>query len=292
MSIEQTRINESNIFGSLVREHVSPFYPETEPDFGCTLLESSLSKSLNGEQELGNRSVWTIALRNNPVGFVVITKKTSSRAKIGPIVVAPQFRGKGLGRWTISLLERWCAAHGITSMYMTMPIPNEKARHFAELTGFRPLTLLRRQYSSEWDEVSLYKKIGNFAQRCDFAPASSLELKQDVNPLPRTGVEFPQIQCSMFVADGAHGESSVLYAFPKRGGAVKLTPAISSDARLTAHSVAMAEFEYRSLDRRKWYLDLPASNVELIRLLVRRGFSVEGRYAVDRDSYLLSKTAR
>ena len=291
MSLRQTRSQDSSTFGSLVREHVSPFYPETEPDFGCNLLATSLHQPRSLERGLGKRTVWTISLRNCPVGFVAVTDKASCSVKIGPIVVAPQFQGKGLGRSAISLIERWYSARGTTSMYMTMPVPNAKARRFAELAGFRQLTLLRRQYSSEWDEVSLYKRIARFPRSSGAATSSSLELSPD-SLQPQVGVEYRQMKWSRIVADGGGGEGEPLYAFPKRGGAVKLIPAVSSDARVVAHTIAMAEIEYKSLDRRKCYIDLPASNAELIRLLVRSGFSVDGRYAFDRDSYLLSKTAR
>lgn len=289
MTIDVARFDHAMFFANLVEEDVSPFYPETESAFGKSLLIRSLCGTPS--RVIPKTVVWSISIRAECIGFFAATHKRTASVKLGPIVISPKWRSQGFGRQAIAALERWYGARGITTLYMTMPTANTRAIQFASQAGFRPITLMHRQYSSEWDEISLAKHI----EKDKYFQLFSGTLHPYADPPTifhggaLQGIDYGQRPYLRFTASDSLGRQSVLLASLKRGGAVKLVHLTAPTSELYISTVEMAEIQSKRIDRRKLYSEVARSRSDLLGLLIKRGFSIEGRYALGRESYILSK---
>jgi GNAT superfamily N-acetyltransferase len=60
---------------------------------------------------------------------------------VGDVVVAPEARGKGVGRALMAAGERWARERGYRLLTLNVFLDNERARALYEELGFRPETV-------------------------------------------------------------------------------------------------------------------------------------------------------
>jgi GNAT superfamily N-acetyltransferase len=63
-------------------------------------------------------------------------------ALIEDIVVAPKWRGQGIGRQIMEAIERWCLQHGVTRLQLLADRTNFPALDFYDRIGWFPTRMI------------------------------------------------------------------------------------------------------------------------------------------------------
>ena len=83
--------------------------------------------------------------RGRRVGFIHLCEEVDyyggACGHVGDVVVAPEARGRGVGKALMAAGEEWARARGYRMLTLNVFLGNEKARGLYEELGFRPETI-------------------------------------------------------------------------------------------------------------------------------------------------------
>jgi ASC-1-like (ASCH) protein/ribosomal protein S18 acetylase RimI-like enzyme len=95
-----------------------------------------------------------------PVGLIHVVEKKQETAKISPLIVSPNYRGKlGIGSVLLKYAEDFARNLGARQLYCTVASPNQKALGFFLGKGFRITGTAKDHYKQGIDEHMLYKEL-------------------------------------------------------------------------------------------------------------------------------------
>lgn len=307
LSVRPLQNSELLYFAGLVQEYVSPYYPETEQSYPYDLADSHFQ----GFDPYGlitlSRTIWSVRVASQTVGFFVASIKRGGSIKLGPAVIAPDFREKGIGSGVMTLLTRLYSRTGFRKLYLTVPQTNNDALRLVLGAGFTKEAILRRHYSTDHNELVFGKLLQEQGENLISTLFSSDPMRLSSDP------EFPLqrfismwiepyyedidygfirnlIMASMrspaedyrlknrkifYKMDDNNRMTALLIASMKRGGAVKCGP-VGGNAADLLDLVREAQEFYRQRARRKMYIIAAGDQQETVSKLKREGFCVEG----------------
>ncbi len=88
----------------------------------------------------GKRSIFLLELEGRPVGWgaVRMQRRRRETGEIIEILILPEFRGQGHGRWFLRALEHELETRGARRIVLWVANENTRARRFYERQGYRP----------------------------------------------------------------------------------------------------------------------------------------------------------
>jgi ribosomal protein S18 acetylase RimI-like enzyme len=122
----------------LLLELMREFYASDHLSFEEERARRALAELLTNPS-LGR--VWLIEMAGRPAGYIVLAFGFSLEfggrdAFIDELYVRPGFEGRGLGRATLTLVEREARASGVRTLLLEVRLGNDRARRLYERAGF------------------------------------------------------------------------------------------------------------------------------------------------------------
>lgn len=159
-------------FTKLVTNYISRDYDEITRSFAENLLAvGGSSGDPYGYFTLG-KEVW-VAIDNTTddcLGFEVVTRKRGGSIKIGPTIVLPEARGRGISHQMINRLFDLYADYGVRKAYVTAPLRHhETAGLDFRYLNFRLEAVLKSHYRQD----SLERVAGRFFFASNAIPVRS-----------------------------------------------------------------------------------------------------------------------
>lgn len=93
----------------------------------------------------------------NIVGILNFVSKYQGTAKISPLIVRGEARGKGVSRMLLQKLNEYARKYRVRQIYCTISAKNTLALSFFLAQGYVRAGTASRHYRSDIDEVMLYK---------------------------------------------------------------------------------------------------------------------------------------
>jgi len=283
--IEAISSHELPYFKWLVQTYVSGFYPETED----TYAEALALPSLAGHERFGRstiaRTVWAVKKHGNTLGFFVASEKRGGNVKLGPIVIASEFRREGNGTRVLRTLAAHYSRLGYGKLYMTIPATNLAACALAIKADFCLEATLRQHYSVSHDELVFGRCFGSetvsVVRHRPESPIEPFSKGALVSPFPNTAARVFHTLTS--------GKEALIGSSSKRGGAVKLVP-IGVPPLNMLELLEEAESIHMG-DKRKTFALLSLSDIDWREAFMAKNYCIEGRLVQPdrRDILVLSK---
>jgi ribosomal protein S18 acetylase RimI-like enzyme len=292
--------SELSYFKWLVQTYVSHYYPETEESYTETLASFSLPKERYEGVSTVARRVWSIEVDGSVAGYFVGSEKTEGGVKLGPIVLAPEFRRKRIGGCVLNTLARHYSQMGFWKFYMTVPASNVAANSFARESGFCLETILRKHYSESHDEYVWGRTISETFDTSKMLQSANgnakhLRLSAQTDRLESTSKELGSgheyLKQRRLYQHDLESNGPTILCSPKRGGALKLD--FLNNGNKTEVLAVLDEIEsYFFCRSRKLYTMPLVSTESIIKSLIVKGYTIEGtirRQKRDAGGLILSK---
>ncbi|HEV2122443.1 MAG TPA: GNAT family N-acetyltransferase, partial [Chloroflexota bacterium] len=299
--------------GLLLRE-LPRFYDDVDHSFPASLAAASAAERDEVGYFTIQKLIYIARHGGTPIGFTVASRKRGGSVKIGPTAVMAEWRGQGVATHLRDEAEqRLFADRGARKLYLTVPANNLPALLFNLNRGFCIEAVLTDQYQEGRTELVMGRtemrppRAADRALNLRHAPGKvRTEMISDppLEALVQTFLEplrqlFDGIDISFFrsiteackperQSYAAKGKRAIVGYYeevpdalcvytPKRGGAVKLGPLVGRHVG-AVESVLQAAYECAKAEgRRKLYAHLPSPCWDMIKLLGRRGFVIEGQ---------------
>lgn len=140
----------------MTRPHAVRRLPEGAelPPWVSRLDGETFGKPWGGLAEHG--AVWVVP----EVGFALWSQAPrAGEAELVRIAVAPEARGRGLGRALLVASQQALAADGMDRQYLEVRVSNEAAIHLYEACGWTPCGR-RARYYADGEDAALYQRLG------------------------------------------------------------------------------------------------------------------------------------
>lgn len=305
---------EESEFRRLVSESQVPDeYAEIDNTFTDHIIEShNKGKDPYGYFTL-MKNIHTLIYKSDVAGFTVTTWKRGHSVKYGPTVLKEEYQGRGLGPRFRKKLDRQLKSKGVHKVYSTIPEHAANAYNYLIDSGYQIEAHMRRQYNEGHNELVfgklLSKTTSSNQTQLNRAKLENLEFNIGSNDYHEFG-EFvienmepwysgidDDFICAVQEAEGRDLEKDlskkgkrvyigtaeddikcVLIASRKRGGAIKLSPLLT-----TVSGPAVGKFLQFAEDNilesgsvRKFYSHVPLIDTELINEFKSSGYEIEG----------------
>jgi predicted transcriptional regulator len=259
------------------------------------------------------KDLFVITHRTEKVGFTVITEKRGGSIKTGPTILLPRFRYQGIGELIRKRIEAEGFRKGARKIYCTCNAQDRAVLKYLLKSGMHIEAHLYHQYRNNSSEIVLGKMLSQTVkQHCAINRnhIKIVEIRDDLgsylslfkNFLLRYFETFYLSIDAAFVDSiyrASHSSKidryaskgkkvflgfgrrsrlvTVVICSPKRGGSVKLTLVnMTNHFDSVAKIVNSTEAYCRSKRRTKMYLNIPASDYNMVETFSKLGFLVEG----------------
>lgn len=261
------------------------------------------------------KTIWAGEKEGDTVGYIVGTEKRGGSVKVSPILVKEPYRQQGYGTELWQRVEAHYEADGHRKLYTHAPLYRDELYAWFSDLGAHLEAVLREQYDSGQDEFIMGKMLdnpapGNLPVENGLATAdvefeiSELASEYEsgfrdliLNEMTRWYGEIDDefvtgiIDAQERMDEGYKKKGKTVYvvtiddevcgccvATPKRGGSVKLVPLLFRDNGTTdmVNGLLKRIQDDFNNTHRKLYIMLPHLQTELLNLLRRDGFRIEG----------------
>lgn len=260
-----------------------------------------------------NKFMFIYEVDNQPAGMICLNCKRGGSTKIGPVIVNPEIRGKGMGSSLINTAEEVAIASGTRKLYATTSHLNGHINHLFKKTGYKIEAEFPDQYkkgsieliwgkhlikSTEIENnkvqsvLNTSKIIGNL--KVDTIKNQYLDFITQVNSIyqqwhddlgndfiegmvagTERGLSFQNKGKVIFIARDENGEKGMMTFTPKRGGPVKLYPFCGTpDAQKSM--IENAKIIAKENKNHKFYTFVHISDTNQIEFLESIGFTKRG----------------
>lgn len=160
--VEALTDEECALFRELLLGSLPSYYGDVDATFPDSIIASARDGvDINGHFTKAKR-LFVLRLNGRPVGFSVATYKRGGSVKMGPTVLVPAERGKGLARKFRLVVEaRILGDPQIRKLYLTVNARNTRAVSLNLSLGFRIEGVLQGQYKSGSSEIVMGKFAGS-----------------------------------------------------------------------------------------------------------------------------------
>lgn len=167
---------------SIMKDELVELYEESYfkyPEYSC-IGYHNITDYFDWLKERRNSSFWLATCREKPVGFAAATpnKEMEGDEKTGEvleIVVSPRFKGNGLGRRLLGLLESFLEQKGNSRIGLEVGSGNVEAINLYNKQGFRVFEndgTWIRMFKDKYSNLSLSKL---FKKKSTFVPTNLVE---------------------------------------------------------------------------------------------------------------------
>jgi predicted transcriptional regulator/GNAT superfamily N-acetyltransferase len=314
-------------FRRLVKRHISKSYFET----GTVYADKLLAVAEAGDDAEGfltlSKSIRAIHFKKKCVGYVVVTFKHGGSVKTGPVILAEDYRQKGVGKALRTAIHTAVRRVGYRKVFGTVPSNNPPAYQYLLSSGYRVEAHLNRAYHSDNDEFVLGRILfPNRGTGPEFvrqlSPTSKFNVISRPSPehvsfLAREFVsaycsvpeDWAQRQLKLACAGGSNFKPRFAFAafdsallcvaicILKRGGSAKLIV-----LSRTGHQLSLTGFIDYIIEQvtvraivpiRRFYTQVPLKDSDMIQAYSDAGFSPEGviqqPFSPNVDTVLLAK---
>jgi predicted transcriptional regulator len=236
------------------------------------------------------KEIFEILADQKLAGFIVATEKYGGSVKLGPAIVFPEFRRKGLISIVHTILEYLLVKKECHKLYVTFPSYRTDLKSLFIKGGFHIEAQMREHYIPSQDEIVMAKKLKMENNQKYLAEINRPDISiTRVCILKDFDEEFTRLMKKVFpnlyfdidnkwisilintcrsdeidystksklILGGYTKDDElvgILITVPKRGGSVKMTPVINSrNPSVIYFLTKSAEKHYEDLERRKIY---------------------------------------
>jgi ASC-1-like (ASCH) protein/ribosomal protein S18 acetylase RimI-like enzyme len=145
----------------LMARALSPFYDGDHRAHAQRIFDTHMEGSVDHVGHFSAGQYMFIAVQDDkPVGLVHVVEKKQGTAKISPLIVDTEYRGKwGIGGMLLWHAEDFARSLGARQLYCTVAQPNQKALNFFLKKGFHITGTANSHYKQGVDEHMLYKQL-------------------------------------------------------------------------------------------------------------------------------------
>lgn len=261
------------------------------------------------------KTIWVGEDEGETIGFIVGTEKRGGSVKISPVLVKEPYQQQGYGTELWEKVEAHYKREGHRKLYTHAPLYRDELYKWFSDLGARLEAILSEQYDTDQDEFIMGKMLkepnpdelqsesGLQDAKLDFE-ISGLSPEYEsgfrdliLNEMTRWYDEINEdfvtgiIEAQERIDEGYKKKGKVVYlvieddavsgccvATPKRGGSVKLVPMLFDDNGSEDMVKGMLQHVYSDFQEthRKLYIMLPHLQTELLDVLRKDGFYIEG----------------
>lgn len=305
VDIRKAKTGDVDFVFRLMTEALEPFYDGDHRAHARRIFTAHINGNVDAVGQFSLLQYIFIAeVNHHPAGMIHLVVKKQGTAKISPLIVAPEYRGKfGIGSKLLRHAENFARKHHARQLYCTVAAQNQDTLKFLLRKGFHLAGKAQDHYKPGIDECMLYKPLGQsltpglsdisivpFDEKMHAAATRQLILSQvgsDFNSVDDTWVDvlFTSYQRRenrdvnakyklIFIAEQDRKVVGVVVATPKKGRPIKIMP-------LAAKSEAVFEALVTHLPQllagygHKLYIHLVPEPWQ-VACLQRHGWTIEG----------------
>lgn len=258
------------------------------------------------------KELWSATEKNELLGFVCLNSKRGGSIKIGPIMVSPNHRGKGVGKFLINHSILRGKEMSARKLYATTSSLNIPAGRLFESLGFTKEASLPNQYKQGAEKFiwglflntvqNAQKPSGSLVKNGNekshsvrgYEDATDRTVLEDavhtitewhtdldqgfiegiVNATKRN-LDYETKGKEIFISEANGKQTGVAVTTPKRGGPVKVYPLTGSESSQTNLIEAIKSF-YSQRGYKKLYTFIPETDKAHLQLLTNLGFTERG----------------
>lgn len=258
------------------------------------------------------KEIWTATDNSELLGFICLNYKRGGSVKIGPLMVNPKHRGKGVGKFLIQSSIKQTKETNVRKLYATTSSLNNPASNLFESCSFEKEAELPDQYKTGASEyiwglflqenptrqkgnnsflIKTKSNSGTTRNYCDKTDRGFLAETVDVMSEWHDGLDSDfikglieaserdldyEIKGKKIMTNEQEGKiKGLAVTTPKRGGPVKLYPIYGTKTAQKQLADSIKAF-YSQCGYRKIYTFTPASDHQHILFLKSIGFSKRG----------------
>lgn len=308
VDIRKAKTGDVDFVFRLMTEALEPFYDGDHRAHARRIFTAHINGNVDAVGQFSLLQYIFIAeVNHHPAGMIHLVVKKQGTAKISPLIVAPEYRGKfGIGSKLLRHAENFARKHHARQLYCTVAAQNQDTLKFLLRKGFHLAGKAQDHYKPGIDECMLYKPLGQsltpglsdisivpFDEKMHAAATRQLILSQvgsDFNGVDDTWVDvlFTSYQRRenrdvnakyklIFIAEQDRKVVGVVVATPKKGRPIKIMP-------LAAKSEAVFEALVTHLPQllagygHKLYIHLVPEPWQ-VACLQRHGWTIEGIFS-------------
>lgn len=260
-----------------------------------------------------NKFMFICEIDGEPAGMICLNYKRGGSAKIGPIIVNPEIRGRGVGSKLLQTAREVAIAGGVRKLYATTSHLNEHVNHLFTKAGYQVEARLPDQYKKNSTEliwglhIQQPEVIGDIQVESVLSDSETvgemeigaiteeyLQFISKVNCVyqqwhddlgsdfiqgmlagQERGLSFQEKGKVILIAKDQQGEKGMLTFTPKRGGPAKIYPLFGS---VDAQIIMLKQAKQISISNNchKLYTFVHASDKKQIAFLESQGFTQRG----------------
>jgi predicted transcriptional regulator len=321
--------SEEELFAELYKLYVVANYPDSE-DYVDFVVRIHRSDHDRFGYFTKRKTIWTLAKEGKPIGFTVVTEKRGGSIKFGPTVIVPVERGRGVGTAFRLMVEKQYPE--ARKSYNTLPDDNLAALRYVIRAGYRVEAHLSEQYRRRSGELVVGKMLNppsafprlmigeviggdlSIVDGRDLAPdvfdrcvtnllrhyyseVDSGFVTGLINAMAGQGSLATKYKRVFFAMRG-NTAAGIAIVTPKRGGALKCSPLMTSGEDRECMRSLLDAVEKPFADRgiRKIYIHVPLLAAWMLDTALSLGFIPEGilrePYHPGIDVIALGRTSR
>lgn len=260
-----------------------------------------------------NKFMFVCEVDGQPAGMLCLNYKRGGSAKIGPVIVNPEVRGKGVGGSLMTTAEQVAVAGGVRKLYATTSHLNEHINYLFRRAGYKVEAEFPDQYKrgsreliwgkllekpTELENIEVESALKN-QETAGYMKVSAitgeyLDFIAKVNGVyqqwhddlgsdfiqgmvagAERGLNFQNKGKVIFIATDEKGEQGMMTFTPKRGGPVKLYPLYGTPEAQRA-MIENAKVVARENHNHKFYTFAHIADTSQIEFLESIGFERRG----------------
>lgn len=163
--VRPARADDFDFVAELMIRALTPFYDGDHRAHAQRIFETHMNGGIDHIGQFSAGQHMFIAEQNGQqVGLIHVVNKKQRTAKISPLIVSTDYRGKlGIGSMLLKHAEDFAHNLGARQLYCTVASSNQKALQFFLRKGFHITGTAKDHYKIGVDEHMLYKQLVNEA---------------------------------------------------------------------------------------------------------------------------------
>lgn len=259
------------------------------------------------------KEIWTASNEDVLLGFICLNYKRGGSIKIGPIIVNPDSRGVGIGKFLLSHSIEVAESKKVRKIYATTSSLNKPASLLFKNSGFVQEAILPNQYRDGTEEYvwglftaehskghrstrsmlldksdPCQPKVRSYENDIDRKYLDSVidvmkEWHGDIDEQFAEGIvsannkelDYEIKGKKVFTSTCGDKQTGITVTTPKRGGSVKVYPIYGSTESQKSLISNISDF-YRQMGFRKIYTFIPSGDDNHLKTLKENGFEYRG----------------
>ena len=161
VAIRKAKTGDVDFVSRLMAETLGPFYDGDHRAHARRIFTAHINGNVDSVGQFSLLQYIFIAeVNHHPTGMIHLVVKKQGTAKISPLIVAPEYRGKfGIGSKLLRHAEDFACKHHARQLYCTVAAQNQATLKFLLHKGFHLAGKAQDHYKPGIDECMLYKPL-------------------------------------------------------------------------------------------------------------------------------------